>query len=180
MTHTEIVREGGPCWATAMAVATFGFLVLGGVTLLIFFTPDEVRIRHSVLGSISGLLTLLMYPWQILDTKTRKHRLTAHSMIYRCGIFSRFEVEVPYRNIQAITVRQGMLQRMFGCGDVRASVHGVYGPVMISQRDINSVCIRSIKDFAEVADLLRQKMNAQGSHSDEGAAGDSVRSGVKS
>ncbi len=147
-----------------MAAATFGFVVLGGITLAVFLAPDEIRVGHYILGSITGVLALVMYPWQILDTKTRKHILTANSVTYRCGVLSRFEVEVPYRSIQAITVRQGILQRLFGCGDVRVSAHGVSGPVTISQQDMNSVCIRSIKDFAEVAGLLRKKMNDHGSH----------------
>jgi len=164
MTGPESIREGAPCWAAAMAAATFGFIALGGITLAVFLASEELRIGHFIFGGITGLLTLAMYPWQLLDTKTRKHILTANSVTYRCGVLSRFEVEVPYRSIQAITVRQGLLQRLFGCGDVRVSAHGVSGPVNITQQDMNSVCIRSIKDFAEVAGLLRKKMNDHGSH----------------
>ena len=157
------IREGPPCWAAAMAIATVGLLVFGGITLGILFLPDSLRVGHYIVGSITGILALAMVPWQVLDTRARKHILTAHSVIYRCGVLSRFEVEVPYRSIQAITVRQGLLQRLFGCGDVRVSAQGVSGPVLISQQDLNSVCIRSIKDFAEVADWLRQQMNESGS-----------------
>jgi uncharacterized membrane protein YdbT with pleckstrin-like domain len=146
--------------AAAMAAATFGFAVLGGITLAVLLAPEELRIGHYILGSITGLLTLAMYPWQILDTKTRKHVLTSNGVAYRCGVLSRFEVEVPYGSIQAVTVRQSILQRMCGCGDVRVSAHGVSDPFTISQQGMNSVCIRSIKDFAEVARLLREKIHS--------------------
>ncbi len=63
-----------------------------------------------------------------------------------------------------VEMRQGILQRLFRCGDVRVSAQSVSAPVTILQQDMNSVCIRSIKDFVEVADLLRQKMNDHGSH----------------
>jgi len=164
MNNAQTIREGTPCRAAAMAVATSGFVIFGAITLAAFLVPDRIRTGHYFLGGMAGLLTLLMYPWQILDTKRRRHILTANSATYRCGVLSTFEVEVPYRSMQAIAVRRGFLQRMFGCGDVLVSAHGVSGPGIISQQDSNSVCIRSIRDFAEVADLLRQKMHDHGSH----------------
>jgi len=166
MTKSQSILEGNPSRAAAMATATFGFILFGGITLAAFLLPEEIDIGLYILGSITGVLMLLVYPWQILDVRTRKHVLSANSVTYRCGILTTFEIEVPYRSIQAVTVQQHIFQKLFHCGDVRVSVHGVSGPVMISQKDMNSVCIRSIPDFAEVAALLREKMNEVGTHED--------------
>jgi uncharacterized membrane protein YdbT with pleckstrin-like domain len=161
------IREGTPSLVAAFAVASFGFILFGAITLAVFILPDEIRRWHYIIGGITGALALLMYPWQILDTKTRRLILSQSSVTYRCGILSRFEVEIPYRSIQAVTVCQGIIQRIFGCGDVRVTALGVSGPNIISQRDMNSVCIKSIADFAEVAHILRQKMSGQDSHGRE-------------
>lgn len=58
--------------SAALAVATFGVLVFGGISLTVFLLPDVLRPGHFVLGGITGFLALLMYPWQILDTKGRR------------------------------------------------------------------------------------------------------------
>jgi len=163
-TKDKPIHEGTPSLAAALAVAAFGFIVLGGVTLVIFLVPEEIKTSHYIGGGITGLLALVMYPWQILDRRARRHILTDSGVTYRCGIISRFEVEVPYRNIQAVSVRQGIIQRVFGCGDVIVAAHGVAGPVTISHYDINSVCIRSIPDFDEVVRILRRKMKETESH----------------
>ena len=157
------IREGTPSLAAALVVATFGFLIFGGITIGVFM-PEELRAGHYVVGGITGLLALLMYPWQVLDVRTRRHVLTDAGLIYSCGVISRFEVEVPYRNIQGVSIQQGIIQRLFGCGNVRVSVQGVSGPVMMTQQDMNSVSIRSIPDFREVSRILRDKMNERGSH----------------
>jgi uncharacterized membrane protein YdbT with pleckstrin-like domain len=164
MANHDTLREGTPCRAAALASATVGFIILGGITLAVFLLPEEIGAAHYVIGGITGLCALLAYPWQILDTRARKHFLSSSSVAYRCGVLSRFEVEVPYRCIQGITVRQGVVQRMFGCGDVRISAYGVSGPMPVSQRDANSVCIRSIADFAEVAQVIREKLKDHASH----------------
>jgi uncharacterized membrane protein YdbT with pleckstrin-like domain len=164
MKDDDSLREGAPCRAAVFAVATLAFIVFGGITLAVLLLPEEIRTGHYIIGGITGVLALVVYPWQILDMKTRRYVLTQNTLKYRCGVLSTFEVELPYRSVQAITVRRGILQRLFGCGDVRVSAHGVAGPVMISQLDMNSVCIKSISDYAEVAQLLREKMTEHGSH----------------
>jgi uncharacterized membrane protein YdbT with pleckstrin-like domain len=73
-------------------------------------------------------------------------------------VLSRFEVEIPYANVQAVTVKQGIVQRMFGCGDVRVAAHGVSGPTLVTSKDLNSITIRSIPDWREVGEILRERM----------------------
>ncbi len=164
MRDADSLRKGTPCRAAAFAVATFAFIVFGGTALAVFLLPGEIRTGQCIIGGITGILALIVYPWQVLDMKTRRYVLTQNTLRYRCGVLSTFEVELPYRSIQAITVRRGILQRLFHCGDVRVSAHGVAGPLMISQLDMNSVCIKSISDYAEVAQLLREKMTEHGPH----------------
>jgi uncharacterized membrane protein YdbT with pleckstrin-like domain len=156
---SEIVREGRPSKAAAVAVAAVGIVVFGGLTALVFsMDPVAMRPVHYVLGTIAACLAGIMLPWQLLDATSRKHTITTDSLIYRCGILSTFEVEIPFTSIQAITVKQGIIQRLFGCGDVRVAAPGVSGPVLISSRDRNTVCLRSIPDYREVSDLLRKRL----------------------
>jgi uncharacterized membrane protein YdbT with pleckstrin-like domain len=155
----EIIREGRPSKAAAVAVAGVGIVIFGGVTLYIFMKPaSSMLLVHYITGTAAACLTGVMLPWQLLDAASRKHIITTDSLIYRAGILSTFEVEIPFSSIQAVTVRQGIIQRIIGCGDVRVAALGVSGPVMVSSRDRNTVCLRSIPDFREVSDLLRERL----------------------
>src|ERR1035437_9497311 len=156
MNHSAPIREGTPSRPVALAVATVGFVVLGAITLAIFLVPETLNPVNYVLGGITGILTAWMYPWQILDNRTRRHVLTEEGVSYRCGILSRYQIDRPYRNLQAVSVREGSLQRVFGCGDVRVVAQSIQGPVMIASQDLNSICIRSIPDFEEVVQIIRE------------------------
>ena len=158
MVEKEILREGRPSTAVAIAVATVGFVIFAPLTVVIFLIAEELWIPHYFLAAFTGIIALMAYPRQLLDAARRKHILTTDSLVYRCGIISRYEIEIPYRSIRAVTVRQGIIQRLFGCGDVRVWALGVSGPRVLASVDTNSVCIRSIPDYAEVSTILREHL----------------------
>jgi uncharacterized membrane protein YdbT with pleckstrin-like domain len=165
MIEKEILHEGRPSKAAAIGVATGVFVVLAGLTVIILLLPDQLRTVQYILGALVGILAVAAYPWQLLDVKRRRHILTSDSLVYRCGIISRYEIEIPYRSMRAVTVRQGIIQRLFRCGDVRVWSVGVSGPTIISSIDKNSLCIRSIPDYAKVSAILREHLTEPGAPS---------------
>ena len=162
MTSDVPLYEGKPSLAIWLVLATFGFLVFAAITLFVLILPalaGRAAPAHWVIGLLTALIALIMYPWQVLDVRGRTHALGPTSITYSSGVLSRFSVEIPYHNIQAVSVRQGILQRIFDCGDVRLSVHGLAGPTAVTQADMNAIRIRSIPDFAELAVILHERIN---------------------
>lgn len=142
----------------AILLATIGFSFFFVVTLLIFLIPEEIHTGVIVIGTVTGMLAIIMYPWQILDVANREYILEESSVIYKEGILTRYEAEIPYSSIKGISIKRGMLQRLIGCADIRITSPGIKDPHTISSADMNSICLRSVRNFQEFGSLLRRKM----------------------
>jgi len=153
----RIVVEGSASRAAGIVVATIAVIVFGGMGVGAFLLPADAGLFRWVAGGVCFALAGAAFPWQLLDMASRRHTLTDTSLIYRSGVIGRFDIEVPYSKIESVTVRQGLVQRLLGCGNVRISAPGAAGPVAVSQSDYSSVCIRSIPDFERVASELRRR-----------------------
>ena len=160
MADDEVLLEGRPSMAAALGVAAVGFAFFGAATALILLLPWPLKTHHVILAGITGSFAGIMFPWQLLDARSRRHQLTGRSVIYYSGVLSRSEIEVPFSSIRAVAVRQGILQRMFRCGDVRISAQGVAGGrrVLVSSADMDNITIKSIPDYREVSDHLRANL----------------------
>jgi len=154
----KIVIDGSASRAAGIVVATIAVIVFGGIGVGAFLLPTDAGLFRWIAGGVCFALAGASLPWQVLDTASRRHTLTDTSLIYRTGIIGRFEIEVPYSKIESVTVRQGPIQRLLGCGDVRVSAPGAGGPLAVSQADYSSVCMRSIPDFEKVAGTLRTRL----------------------
>jgi uncharacterized membrane protein YdbT with pleckstrin-like domain len=141
-----------------IVLATIGFVIFFVITLLIFVLPHEVEAGHILIGIITGILGILMYPWQILDAMNRKYILEDKTVIYRSGIITRYEAEIPYTSIKGISTSQGIINRIVGCADIRITSPGIQDPHLISSADTNSLCLRSIKNYKDVSIFLKDKM----------------------
>jgi len=150
--------EGHPSMLAALAVGILGFILLGGLALLVFLMPKSLTLGHWIGGGLLSAFAVWVLPYQVLDARSRKYILGADSLIYKHGVLSRSEVEIPFTSIQAVSIRQGILQRVFGCGDVRIAGHGVSSGILLSSRDLNSITISSIHDFEKVRDIIRAGM----------------------
>lgn len=139
-------------------LATIGFTVFFIITLLIFILPDRINAFHIVFGIITGILGILMYPWQILDAMNRQYLLEDKVVVYKAGIITRYEAEIPYSSIKAISTKQGIVNRIVGCADIRITSPGIQDPHLISSADMNSICLRSVKNFKEAGQFLKDKM----------------------
>jgi uncharacterized membrane protein YdbT with pleckstrin-like domain len=165
VTEDKVLAEGSPSRAAALAVATIGFVFF--VTFAVGFYVAAIgtnwprSLAFWIFGALFTFFAAVMYPWQIMDRGRRRHVLTETSVIYRSGIVSRFEVEIPYSQVRAVTVTQGIIQRILGCGDVRISAPGVSSPLVVTTADTNSFRIRSIPDFREVAGIIRERLRGK-------------------
>lgn len=117
-------------------------------------------------GAIVGLCLLgvaaIWLPWfQWMDAGRRKHILSTDSVVFCRGIWCRYEIEIPYRHVHAVAVQQTLIQKLFGCGDVRLTTHGVVPTAgLVSTSDMNSLVLRSIPNHVAVGEVVRERMRA--------------------
>ena len=98
-----------------------------------------------------GLLIILI---ALLDRNTRIYTVTNKRVMSKAGIISRHMHEVGIRDIRAINVRQGIIERLFGIGAVEVGSAGTAGI---------EVKFVGITDPIKVRDMIRrQKDEAEG------------------
>ncbi len=162
MDDTEVLISGRSSMAAALGVTAVATVLFGALSIYFMFGHDQWRDPQGAIGIAFAAVAILCWPWQILDTRNRQFVLTGRGLIYRSGVLSSSELEVPYGSMLAVAVRQGPIQRMFGCGDVRISAPGVTNrPLLqVSSADAHSISLKSIPEFREVSALLRERLPA--------------------
>ena len=158
MSDAQVIHEGRAAAAAGIVTGVIALCGFGAVAAALLFLPDSRGWFHWGVGGALAFLALISIPWQLADARCRRHMLTEASLRYRSGVVGRFEIEIPYSGMTALTVRQGVFQRLVGCADVRISAPGVASPTLVTSRDLNSVVLRSIPDHEEVAELIRARM----------------------
>ncbi len=85
---------------------------------------------HYFLGILflpAYLLGLLFILYAIFDKRSRKFTITTRTVTSQTGILSRDVHEVAVRDIRAITLKQGIGERLFGLGTVEVGSAGTGG-----------------------------------------------------
>lgn len=145
----------------AVLPGAVGALLFGAAAVWLLRGPTQVSATHVVLASVVALVAIALVPWQLLDAAGRRYTLTKVSLIHRQGVLGCVETEIPFGSIRAVSVRQNLVQRWFGCGDVVVFATGIGGGAIVtSSAGAHSITLRSIPDFRAVGDLLRARMHA--------------------
>lgn len=102
---------------------------------------EETRAWADYVGWILlGLLLLLLYGLGLVvflgiwvDRASRKYTVTSERVISRYGLIARKVSEVELKNIQDIELTQGILQRLWGTGNLGFSSAGRAGVEVMFQ-----------------------------------------------
>ncbi|MCA8942358.1 MAG: PH domain-containing protein [Planctomycetes bacterium] len=114
---------------------------------------------------VLGSIWLPLFQW--FDAAGRQHTLSADSIVFRRGIWCTYEIEVPFRHVHAVAVQQNLLQKLFGCGDVRLTTLGVVpNSGLVTSADMSSLVLRSIPDHVAVGHIVRERMRAHAAPSE--------------
>ena len=92
---------------------------------------------------IIGIPVLL---YLVLKAKCTRLTITERSTTLRTGILAKNTIEVQHRDIRSITIRQGLLQRLFGTGDVLICSAGTGGVEIAAQGFANPEGIKRVID----------------------------------
>ncbi len=148
----------------ALAVGGIGTAMFAALALAIVLTPATPSTGQIVGGLICAMLGAAILPIQLADAACRRHRLTDSSVVYRHGLISTSEIEIPYAHVHAVTIRQNLLQKLLRCGDIRLTTHGVVpSSGLVTSSDMHSLVLRSVSEHEMIGDELRARMREHAS-----------------
>ena len=119
-----------PSWVTPVIVYGLGSVILFGATLVALLTLTGVHALVILLG-LALVLGVLVVMLALLVFNTIRRQMTHYTFTDRRlyvqqGVVKRTSRSIPLPTIQRVTLKQGVLQKLFGIGNltVHAAVAG--------------------------------------------------------
>ncbi len=138
----SIVYQGRMLMINLWGIIGFAVIIILMYSLLLVL-PETRRIATA--GILFGCFIIgIAY----LSVYATSYTVTSERVIQRKGLFSRRVSEVEVLDIRNVQVRQGIIQRLFGIGNVGISTAGQSGIEIV---------FAGIRDPQFVADLVREQ-----------------------
>ncbi len=136
--------HGRQSWKTMYPMLGLWLLALIGVVVLIIVYPN---LRSWWWFAGLGVLLLVLVArtgWRVVSTS---YRITTQRMFIRRGVFSQSVDQTELLRVDDVTMRQSLLQRVLGIGNVKVSS---------SDRSDANVELVSIAEPAKVVEFIRR------------------------
>ncbi len=113
-------------YGVAFNYAVAALLSLGATVLIGYFGGS--------LGLVFAFTALFfaLPIWRHLKRNATRFRLTNHKIEIEYGLFAKTQRHIPIQNIQDVTVRAGLVQRMLSLGDVIIDSASVAGKIQMT------------------------------------------------
>jgi membrane protein YdbS with pleckstrin-like domain len=135
-----------------------GSILLGGLVLGVALSFDQdVGIGGGLLTiAITAALDVLWWAPGMLVTgpyyRSLSYEIQDDEVIMRVGIWTRSVKHVPYRTVTNITVRRGILDRLFGLGTLNIQTAGMSGTTGAEEN------LEGLDNVQEVYDLVATEL----------------------
>jgi uncharacterized membrane protein YdbT with pleckstrin-like domain len=102
-------------WRYALSYLMGALLIFGGLAIYVVASSDRNFLIGSLAAMAAGLLLILV---AIIRRHTTELVLTDRRIITKRGFIARDTVEMSLAKVESLHVRQGLLGRLLGYGDV--------------------------------------------------------------
>ena len=126
-----------------------------------FFNNLPTPFENWMLFAAAGLIVLAAVVFPFLVWLSRSYTITTRRVIARSGLFRRHRAELPHARGYAMSVRRGILQRIWGSGNITLT-SGVDAPLRLVNVPSVALVQETLADQIEVGQIL--------AHRDEQAA----------
>ena len=128
---------------------TMRFIRLGYLAVVVLLAGAVVwwRIERDTLSLVAIIVGALLLPWPVSRHIKRQRtcwRLLGGQLRYESGVFTTTVKTIPLANIQDVTVRRKVSQRMWGIGDLRIETAGQSSALEISNVENPDKCAQTI------------------------------------
>jgi uncharacterized membrane protein YdbT with pleckstrin-like domain len=132
----EIVLALHPHGKTLVRPALLLLLIVAAAVVLIFVLPAStaslVPIRLGV-GALALVAAVVAFGVPFLRWRTTIYELTSRRLRLRVGILTRSGRDFPLNRISDVSFRQGVIDRIFGCGTLIVESPGEQGQLELDE-----------------------------------------------
>lgn len=97
---------------------------------------------------IPFVVGFILLAWVAVEMFSNRYKVTTRRVIVRRGIIAKHTDEVEIRDVRSVNLRQGIIQRLFGIGDLFLATAGHEGV---------EVSIKGVNDPEGLKDLIRSQ-----------------------
>jgi uncharacterized membrane protein YdbT with pleckstrin-like domain len=151
----ELVLRLHPHGKTLVRPALILLLIVAAATAVILVLPDSSShlwpIRIAV-GAAALVAAGFWFGVPFLKWRTTTYELTNRRLRLRLGIISRTGRDFPLNRISDVSFKQGLIDRMFGCGRLLVESPGEQGQLVLPEipdvRQVQGVLFQLVGDEA--------------------------------
>lgn len=104
-----------------MFIAGFALAILA---LFVLQLDEMIKIIVAAAGGVVGIIFLIWYIIRFLDVKLERYEFYDHKVVYKHGVFRRYESTATFLGVLAMEVNRSFLGRILGYGDVTVDAVG--------------------------------------------------------
>jgi len=140
---------------TLVRPAAVLLLIIAAALIAIFFLPQNstdlwpVRV---VVGAAALVAAIVCFGIPFLKWRTTTYEMTNRRLRLRTGIVSRSGRDFPLNRISDVSFRQGLMDRLFGCGRLIVESPGEQGQLVLTEiphvRHVQGILFQLVDDEA--------------------------------
>jgi uncharacterized membrane protein YdbT with pleckstrin-like domain len=120
-------------WKTVLRPVLILALIIVGLLAVLLFVPKLVAAARLGVGVVALVLALIFVAGPLLRWRTTVYELTNRRLRLRAGVISRTGRDFPLSRISDVSFRQGLLDRMLGCGRLIVESPGEHGQLILNE-----------------------------------------------
>jgi uncharacterized membrane protein YdbT with pleckstrin-like domain len=131
----HLVLRLHPHWKTVLRPLLILAVTIVGLLCLLLLVPaarDAVAARLG-LAVVALVVVLLFVVVPLLRWRTTTYELTSRRLRLRSGIVTRSGRDFPLTRISDVSFKQGLLDRMLGCGRLVVESPGEHGQLVLTE-----------------------------------------------
>jgi uncharacterized membrane protein YdbT with pleckstrin-like domain len=120
-------------WKTVLRPVLVLALIIVGLLAVLLFVPKLVAAARLGVGVVALVLALVFVAGPLLRWWTTVYELTNRRLRLRAGVISRTGRDFPLSRISDVSFRQGLLDRVLGCGRLIVESPGEHGQLILNE-----------------------------------------------
>jgi len=159
----ELVLRLHPHGKTLVRPAGILLLIIAAAVVVIFFLPQnstDLWPIRLVIGAAALVAAIVWFGVPFLKWRTTTYEMTNRRLRLREGILTRSGRDFPLNRISDVSFKQGLIDRLFGCGRLIVESPGEQGQLILPEipdvRQVQGILFQLVGDEAARAGRIDQ------------------------
>lgn len=120
-------------WKVIFWALTVLALIIAGVLVVTLVVPGIGALGRLIVGAVAIIAAILFVLGPVLRWWTTVYELTNRRLRLRAGVVARRGRDFPLSRISDVSFRQGLLDRVLGCGRLIVESPGEHGQLVLTE-----------------------------------------------